>query len=252
MRWIALLLSILSFSVQAHEILSITQHVNIRKHNETGWQQDLIARLDLNRKFDIGAQATYLERFDFYEKRAGGFVIYRPNEAWTFEARYLQGMGNEILPEKQGIFSAYYAAAAGFAPFLVYRDTRYSVTHLHTVNLGMEIEKIQNIILIPSVMVGRATFKSPGKTDDVHNYGLRASYYVEKKWAISVFGYKGKEASQGIVGSGTQLVDTLSGGLGGTYYFSEDFRADLTFDHTDYDQLNNEFHTTTLNLSWMF
>lgn len=252
MRWIALVLSILSFSAQAHEILSITQHVNIRKQDETGRQQDVIAKIDFNRKFDFGAQATYLERFDFYEKRVGGFVVYRPSEAWTLEARYLQGMGNEILPEKQAILSAYYAAAPGLAPFVYYRDTRYSVTHLHTVNLGLEIEKIRNIILIPSVMVGRATFKSPGKTDDVHNYGLRASYYVEKNWAFTVFGYKGKEASQGIIGRSTQLVDTLSGGLGGTYYFNEDLKADLIFDHTDYDQLNTEFHTTTLNISWMF
>ncbi len=252
MRWIALVLSILSISANAHEILSITQHVNIRKQNETGWQQDVIARIELNRKFDVGAQATYLERFDFFEKRVGGFVVYRPTEAWTLEARYLQGMGNEILPEKQGILSAYYAAAPGFAPFVFYRDTRYSVTHLHTVTIGTEIEKIRNIIIIPSFMVGRATFKSPGKTDDVHNYGLRAIYYVEKKWAFTVFSYKGKEASQGIIGRSTQLVDTLSGGLGGTWYFTEDLRADLIFDHTDYDQLNTEFHTTTLNVSWMF
>lgn len=252
MRWIALVLIFLSLNAQAHEILSITQHVNLRKQNETGWQQDLIAKFDFNQKFDFGAQATYLERFDFYEKRVGGFVVYRPNESWTLEARYLQGMGNEILPEKQAIISAYFAAGAGLAPFIYYRDSRYSVTHLHTVNLGVEIEKIPHFIIIPSVMIGRATFKSPGKTDDVHNYGLRATYYVEKKWAFTVFGYKGKEASQGIIGRSTLLIDTLSGGLGATYFFNDDFKADLIFDHTDYDQINTEFHTTTLNLSWMF
>ncbi len=252
MRWIALVLSIITFSAHAHEILSTTQHVTIRKQDETGWQQDLIAKIDFSRKFDFGAQATYFERFNFFEKRAGGFVIFRPTESWSLEARYLQGIGNEILPEKQAILSAYYAAAAGLAPFIYYRDTRYSVTHLHTVNLGVEIEKIPYIIIIPSVMVGRATFKSPGKTDNVHNYGLRASYYVEKKWAFTVFGYKGKEASQGIIGRSTKLIDTLSGGLGGTYYFNDDLKADLIFDHTDYDQLNTEFHTTTLNISWMF
>ncbi len=252
MRWIVLGLSILSISAQAHEILSTTQHVNLRKQDETGWQQDLVARINFNRKFDFGAQATYLERFDLFEKRAGGFVVYRPTEKWTLEARYLQGMGNEILPEKQTILSAYYAAAPGYVPFFYYRDSRYSVTHLHTMNLGLEIEKISSIIIIPSIMLGRATFKSPGKTDDVHNYGVRASYYVEKKWAFTAFGYKGKEASQVIIGRSTQLVDTLSGGLGTTYYFNEDLKADLIFDHTDYDQLNTEFHTTTLNISWMF
>lgn len=252
MRWIALLFVLLSLSAQAHEILSITQHVNIRKQDEIGWQQDVIARLEFNRKFDFGTQATYLERFDLYEKRAGGFVVYRPNDKWTLEARYLQGMGNEILPEKQAILSAYLAAGSGFAPYLYYRDSRYSVTHLHTLNLGVEIEKIPYFIIIPSVMVGRATFKSPGETDDVHNYGVRVVYYVEKKFSLMAFAYKGKEASQAIIGRSTELIDTLSGGLGGSYYFSEDLKADLIFDHTDYDQLNSEFHTTTLNISWKF
>jgi hypothetical protein len=251
-RWIALLLTFFSFSLYAHEITSVTQHVTLRKQDEVGLQQDVIAKINLNKIFDIGAQATYLERFDLFEKRVGGFMVIRPHKKWTVEARYLQGMGNEVLPEKQAILSAYYAAGPGYSPYVFYRDSRYSVTHLHTINFGVEIEKIANIILIPSFMVGKATFKPLGKTDDVHNYGLRAIYYVEKTWAFTLFGYKGKEASQGIIGRSTELVDTLSGGLGGTYYFTDELKADLFFDHTDYDQLNTEFHTTTLNISWMF
>jgi hypothetical protein len=251
-HWIVLFFLLTTSFVEAHEILSITQQVNIRKQDEIGWQQDLIARLDFNQTFDFGAQATYLERFDFYENRAGGFVVYRPNHRLTLQARYLQGSDNEILPEKQAVISAYYAAAPGLTPYLYYQDTRYSVTHLHAVNLGIEIEKIPYFLIIPSIMGGRATFKSPAKSDDVYSYGLRVSYFQEKKFAVTVFGYKGREASQAIIGRSTELVDTLTGGLGATYYLTSNVKSELIFDHTDYDQLNTEFHTTTLLLSWMF
>lgn len=252
MRLIALLTFIFPLIATAHEIQTITQHVNLRKQKESGWQQELLARIELNKTFDFGAQATYLERFDLYEKRLGGFVIYRPSEKWTLEARYLQGMGNEILPEKQTILSGYYALGDGLAPYVYYRDTRYSTTTLHTLNLGVEIEKISGFIIIPSLMAGKANFNSPEETKNVHNLGIRVVYYKEKKYAVSIFGYQGKEASQGIIGESSQLVDTLSGGLALAWFFTPLFKSELTFDHTDYDQLGTEFHTTTLNLSWMF
>lgn len=253
MQWIVLcLISIISNSISAHEIQSVTQHVNLRRQNESGWQQDLIGRVEVNRKFDVGLQGTYLERFDLFEKRAGGFLTYRPTDSWTLEARYLQGMGNEIMPEKDIILSAYHSYAQGLAPFIYYRDSRYSATRVHTASVGVEIEKIPNIIIIPSVMLGRATFQDPADTDDVFNVGLRATYYQEKNFSFSVFGFKGKEASQAIIGRAAVLVDTLTGGAAAGYYFTPEFRAELIFDHTDYDELETEFHTTTLNLSRMF
>jgi hypothetical protein len=251
-RFFVLLTVLFSLNVSAHEVQSITQYLNIRKTDQVGWLQDIIARAKVNDKFDVGAQASYLERFDLYEKRLGGFVTYRPDNKWTFEARYLQGMGNQILPEKQTTLSTYYGWGDGYSPFLFYRDTRYTVTTVHTANLGVEIEKIPNFIFVPSVTIGRATFKSPADSNDVYSYGLRAIYYKERKYQFSAWAYKGREASQGIIGQSTILVDTVSGGLGAGYWFTEGFRGELLFDHTDYDQLKTEFHTTTLNLSWMF
>lgn len=252
MRFIVLLAMLFSLNVSAHEVQSITQYLNIRRTDQVGWLQEIIGRAKVNDKFDVGLQASYLERFNLFEKRAGGFASYKPNEKWTFEARYLQGNGNKILPEKQTTLSSYYSLGDGFAPFMYYRDSRYSVTTVHTANIGMEIEKFPSIILVPSFTLGRATFASPGKTDDVYSYGLRAVYYKENRYSFSAWTYKGREASQGIIGQSTILVDTFSGGLGAAYYFTEGFRGELLFDHTDYDQLKTEFHTTTLNLSWMF
>ncbi|MFP5384598.1 MAG: hypothetical protein ACLGHN_00870 [Bacteriovoracia bacterium] len=226
--------------------------MNLRKQNEAGLQQDLIARFKINRKFDIGAQGTYLERFDLYEDRVGAFVTARPLEGWTFEARYLQGMGNRILPEKELNLSVYHSFALGLSPFLYYRDARYSLTHLHAVNVGMEIEKIPNLIIIPSFMGGKATFKDPAETESVYSFGLRVIWYKEAHCSFSAFSYKGKEASQAVIGRSSELVDTLSGGLSAAWYFSPEWRAELVFDHTDYDELQTEFHTTTLNLSRMF
>lgn len=250
MRLLALWLLLFSSVAVAHELQSITQHIDIKEPGETGWQQDLIGRFSLSRQFDFGLQGTYLERFDFYETRLGGLLTYRPTDRLTLELRYLEGSDNEILPENEGFLSAYYALADGLSPYLILRDSRYSVTHVSTATLGMEIEKIRSFIIMPQVLYGKATFESPGQTRDVYNAGLRVIYYQEGKYSLTAFGYAGKEASQGIIGRSTILVDTLTGGIGGGYYFAPDLKADLIVDHTDYDQLNTQFLTTTLNLVW--
>lgn len=252
MHFFVLLLFIFSSNSFAHEIQSTTQFVNLRRQKESGWYQAFRGKMDISSDVQIGAEASYLERFDLYDKQVGGLVNYRPGDRWTLEAKYLQGKGNEILPEKQTHLTAYYALGSGLSPFIIYRDSRYSLTTVHSVNLGMEIEKIPHIIFIPMIMSGKATFKSPGETEDINSYGLRVTYYTENRYSFSVFGFRGKEASQGIIGRSTEVVDTLSGGFAGTWFFNDAFKSELVFDHTDFDQLKTEFHTLTLNLTWMF
>ncbi len=234
------------------EFLLSSQHITITRQNETGRQHEVFAKHDLDRKISAGLSGTYLERFAFFEKRAGAFLGYKPTDRLSLQVHYHLGEGdNEILPREQKAITAYYAIASGFTPYFVYRDHRYSETRVHMANLGMEIEKIPYLILIPQVMVGNATFESPASTETIHNFGLRAMYYVEKKFTAFVFGFRGKEATQGIVGVGSnELVDTRTGGLGGSWFFKENLRAELVFDHTDYEQLKNQFLTTTLNIYW--
>lgn len=247
--YIGLLLSGSLFATT--ELFLSTQHISITRQNETAWQHELGVKQDLGRKIFAGVTGTYIERFSFFEKRYGAFVGFRPSDRVTLEARYYLGEGdNEILPREQRMLSAYYSLAPGFTPFVFYRDNRYSVTRVHEGRLGMEIEKIPHVILIPQLMFGKATFATPAGTETIHNYGLRAMYYEEKKFTAFVFGYRGKEASQGIVGRSNILVDTRTGGLGGSWYFSDNFRAEMVFDHTDYQQFKNQFLTTTLNLYW--
>jgi len=251
MRWFVFL-AFWSTTLFAHEAQLVTQHLSLKRQHKTGWQSDLIAKATLSRKWEAGLQGTYLERFNFFEKRAGAFAFYRPNDRLTLEARYLQGSGNQILPERQYHLHAYYALAQGLAPFLFYRDMKYSVTRLHAVNLGLEIEKIRSFIIIPQIMMGKATFNSPADTKNVYNYGLKVIYYQELRFSLFAFGYKGKEAAQGIIGASNQLIDTLSGGAGAGYYFRPATKAELVVDHTNYKQLKNQFLTTTLNLIQVF
>lgn len=250
---LAFIILLLSGTSLATDLLWSTQHISIRRQNKIGWQHELQLKQDLSRKIYAGIGGTYIERFSFYEKRFGAFVGMRPSDRLTLEARWYRGENdNQILPRDQKILSAYYALAPGYTPYVVYRDYRYSVTRVHMANLGVEIEKLPNFILIPQVMAGTATFSSPAGTESIYNYGLRAMYYVEKKFTAFLFGFKGREASQGIVGQSNILVSTLSGGLGGSYFFRDDLRGELVFDHTNYKELKNQFHTTTLNLYWTF
>jgi hypothetical protein len=241
------------FHSYANEIQATSQHINLRRQNKIGRQQDLIGKINLSRKTDIGIQGTYLERFNLFEKRFGGFIQTRINDRLNLEVRYLQGFKSEILPEKQTILTSYFSYSPGVTPFITLKDTRYSVTHLNNIGLGFELEKIPNIILIPSASIGRAIFKNPAESRDIYSFGMKATYYIENKFSFSLFGYKGREASQGLVGRTTTLpIDTLSGGAAISYFFINDLKTEIIFDHTNYDQLKTEFHTTTLNLTWMF
>lgn len=252
LRLIVLIMALIASNSYAHELESTTQFINLKPTNQVGWLQDFDGRVSINQKFDGGFQVSYLERFNFFEKRLGGYMTYHPNERLTLEARYLQGNGNQILPERQTILSAYYSAYDGLTPYLFYRDSRYSQTIVNTATLGMEIEKFKDIIFLPSFMLGRATFQSPAKTHDAYNYGLKMVYYKDHHFTFSAWGNKGREASQGIIGQSTLLVNTLSAGAGAGYNFTYSIKGELLFDHTNYEELKTQFHTTTLNLSWKF
>lgn len=233
------------------DFLLSSQHITITHQHQTAWQFEAAGRHALGRKLTLGLSANYLERFSFYEKAIGGIVGYRFSDRLSVEGRYILGESDtQILPREQRHLTAYYALASGLTPYLSYRDNRYSVTRVHLAALGVEIEKIPHLILIPQVMAGRSTFSSPAGTESVYSYGLRAMYYEEKKFTAFLFGYRGREASQGIVGRSNVLVDTTSGGLGGSWSFCDDLRTELVVDHTDYDQLKRQFITTTLNLYW--
>ncbi len=252
MHFAWVLIFLISWNASAHEVQSITQHVWLQRQKKSGWLQALRARADVKRNFAIGAEGIYLERFSLTDKQVGAFTLLRPSDRWTVEIRYHQGKGNKILPQKQSTASAWYSLRDGLSPFVIYRDSRYSLTTLHAVNVGIEVETIPHFIFVPMVMRGRATFFSPGKTEDVYSHGIRVIYYTENKFSLAAFGSKGKEAAQGIIGRSTILVDTLSAGVAGTWYFSPDFKGELIVDQTDYDQLKTQFTTTTLNLTWMF
>lgn len=253
MKLLLLILFLSTSTVFAHDVALVTQHVAIRKQSISAWQQDVLARAVVSPVLDLGLQATYLERFDFHENRYGGFLIYHPSTALTVEGRYLRGeRENEILPKDEYNISAYYALAPGFTPFLIYRDVDYSITELHTLNLGLEIEKIRHFIIVPQVMFGSATFERPSETKNVHNVGLRIMYYREQDYSLFIFGSKGEEASQAIIGRRSILVSTLTGGAGAGYFVTPALRAELLVDHTDYEEINNQFLTTTLQLRWIF
>jgi len=247
-----LIVAFLSTSAFAHQLQSVTQHINLQRQNQTGWQQDILGKMTLSRKWEVGVQGTYLERFGFYENRGGLFALYHPSDSLTLEGKILAGGDNQILPQLQSSLSAYLAVADGITPFGTYKDTSYSITRLHMVSLGVEIEKMTNFLIIPQVMFGKASFKAPASTRDIHSYGVKLAYYREKFYSLFIFGYKGVEASQGIVGKSNFLIDTMSGGLGASYHFRPQFKTEVIVDHTDYQQLKNQFLTTTLNLVWDF
>lgn len=253
MKYALLLLVILSTSLaSAHEVQFIGQHLDIRRQKETGWQSDVLARATLSRKFEVGLQGTYLERFDFHEKRGGALLSYQPKENIILEGKILLGNGNEILPNQDYFLNGFWGLSDGFSPFFFYRNTNFSETHVQSVRVGLEIEKVSGFIIIPTFLTGKATFNSPASTKNIHNYGLKLVYYREAHYSFGIFGYKGKEASQGIIGTSNFLVDTTTGGVSASYYFIPSLRSEIIFDYTDYHELKNQFLTTTLNLAWRF
>jgi hypothetical protein len=242
-----------SQDLTAAEFRSHTQVVTIKRPGKdtVGKQQDIFAKAQVNRRFSLGVDGTYLERFGLFDKRTGLVLGSKPNDKWSFEVGYRRGNGNDILPESEVLLQSYFAWKDGLTPFFLFRDAKYSLTHLHALNVGMEIEKIPQLIFIPMLLAGKANFKEPATTRDVYSYGVRITYYSELKYAFTIFGNMGKEASQGIVGRSTRMVDTRSGGLTLTYYILPELKTEATFDHTNFDQLRTQFQTTMLTLTWM-
>lgn len=243
----------LSTSAFAHEVQLVTQHLKLNRQNDSAWQSDLLARATLSSKLEVGLQGTYLERFNLFEKRAGAFASIKPLPNLTLEAQYLKGDGDvQILAKDQYTVSLYHSLADGISPFLTYRNALYSITHLQYTRLGVEIEKLQNIIIIPQVMLGQAQFNDPGEVKEVNNFGLKVIYYREQHFSVSAFAYQGLEASQAIVGRSSNTIKTKTVGAGASYFFVPDLRSEIVFEYMDLGKLNNQFLTTTLNLAWMF
>lgn len=243
-------LSTLSF---AHEVQVITQHIKLNRTSDTAWQSDFLAKAALSPKWEAGLQGTYLERFDFYENRAGGFVVYHPNPSISLELRYLKGESEvQILPKDQYSVVLYHALTTGIAPYLIYQNSLYSITHLQTLGLGIEIEKIANFIIIPQIMIGQAQFKDPTEVKEVNNLGLKVIYYKERLYSLFLFANKGIQASQALIGLASETIETKSAGFGAGYYFIPNLKAEYIFDYTDLGELDNQFLTSTLNLVWTF
>jgi hypothetical protein len=146
----------------------------------------------------------------------------------------------------------YHALADGISPYLLYQNSLYSITHLQTMRLGIEIEKIRSLIIIPQVMLGQAQFKDPTEVKEVNSFGLKVIYYKEQIYSLSAYAYKGVEAAQAIVGRSSETIETKSVGVGAGYYFFHDIKTEFIFDYTDLGELDNQFLTSTLNLVWTF
>ncbi|MBA2403901.1 MAG: hypothetical protein H0V66_03950 [Bdellovibrionales bacterium] len=252
-RLIVIFIAFLSTSSFAHEVQLITQHIKINRQNESAWQSDFLAKAVLTPKLQVGLQGTYLERFDLYENRAGGFFLFNPTPSLTLEARYLKGDSEvEILPRDQYTFSLYHSLTAGFSPYIIYQNSLYSITHLQTMRLGIEIEKIRYFIIIPQVMFGQAEFNDPSQVKEVNSFGVKVIYYKEQLYSLSAYAFKGIEAAQAIVGRSSETIETKSVGAGVGYYFFPHLKTEFIFDYTDLGELDNQFLTSTLNMVWAF
>ena len=252
-RLIVLFIVFWSTSALAHEVQLVTQHIKLNRQNESAWQTDLLAKAVLTPKWEAGLQGTYLDRFNLYEKRAGAFVVFNPLPNVTFEARYLKGDSDvEILARDQYSLSLYHSLVEGISPFLLYQNSLYSITHLQTIRFGIEIEKFANIIIITQIMIGQAQFRDPTEVEEVNSYGLKLIYYKEQQYSFSLFSYKGREASQSIIGRSSETINTKNIGAGAGYYFHPKLKSEFLFDYTDLGELDNQFLTSTLNLVWSF
>lgn len=242
-----ILTALICNTVSANEYMAGVQNVYLKKQQQSGWQNDLMAKFNLNDHWDAGAEFTYLKRFSIYDKRYGAFVVYRNGNALSLEAHFNQGIGNKILSEKQETLTAYYALTKGISPFLTLRNSEFSSSKVQTVSLGTELELIPHWIFIPQFMIGRS--KVEGASDlSLHNVGLKAQYYVEKNYSLSGFFYKGVEASESVTGAPNSRLKTTTFGVGSSYYLFSNVYADLIVEQDKYKELDNKFFVTTLNI----
>jgi hypothetical protein len=243
----------LSGIVYADEIQFSNQYIQINKQKSHGFQSTAVGVSEINNKWSLGLVANYLERFSLYESRLGATATYRPNDLYSIEARFIKAeSGSKILPQDQYRVTVYHRLSEGLSPFFTYQDSAYSITHLRTFNLGMEIEKLQNFIFIPQLMIGQAKFKDPIHSKEVNSIGLKVIYSVEQNYAYFLFANKAIESAQSIQGELAETVNTKTTGLGASYFLNSNLKLEGLFDYTDYEELENQFLTTTFNLTWTY
>lgn len=251
-----ILLFLIFFSVlsNATEIQWSTQHVNLKKQNQSGWQHNLTGKKNVTPELTLGLSGSYLKKFNLYDNSYGGLIGIKINEKTYVELMYNQGMGNKILPKRDSNLVSYYALTNGLTPFLVLKDSRYSDTKVQSASLGIEIEKWPNFLFIPQLMLGGSEFNSDRSNESVYSFGLRAIYYTENKFSMFAFGSKATEASQGITGAVVNNIKITSttGGIGGSYYLLDSLKSEFSVEHTDYREIKNQYITSVLSLNYKF
>lgn len=247
------ILALTSTTLCAHTVSLNTQYLKLYRQNEVGKQVLINARGDINPRWGFILNGAYLERFDLYERRLGTGLVFSPQAGTTTEVTYSKAAaGSEILPSEQLIGTIYQSITHGTSAFLTIWDARYSQTRVNLARLGLELEKIKNITLIPQVSLGQATFRDPQESREVNNLQFKVIYHRENNYFISLLAAQGIEASQGIVGRSSETVRTRTGALGAGFYIFEHTKAEALFEYIDFKQLKNQFLTSSVGLTRMF
>ena len=247
------LLVFLSTTGFAHEAYLSSQHTKINRQEESSWLHTAGGKMHLNDESSITLEGSYLERFSFYEKRfgAGYFQQVLPN--WGLGINYLHAFNNpEIFAEDQFNINNFISFNDGLSAFALYQRSQYSITEIDLIRLGLEIEKIQDFIFVPQITLGEARFDEPNTHHNLYQFGLKAIYYREALYSVSVHYFQGNEAAQTIVGRLNKTIYTKNVGLSLGYYINQDLEVEYLFDYLDLGKLNNQFVSSTINLNWSF
>ena len=251
MKWMLFFLFVLSSNVFAHEINLSASHVSLRRQHSSGRQALVDSFIDLNDHQRLRLGAQYLERFDLYER------LFLVGFEHKFESFYVNanaeyGHNGRILPHQRYSIGSGQAFLPGLSFYEELRTAEYTGLRLDEVLLNMEIEKIQSIIFVPMVRLGKAHFKSPSGDKNLFGYGLKAIYYKENIGQVWVGVFKGQEPAQIVLGRFNEILKSTSVSAGVKYEWNESLSSGLSIEHTDYSLINNQFITTTLSTSWRF
>lgn len=236
-------------SAFAHELTSRTQYWWLKGPNVKSWRQDFAGSTTLKNGHALLFQGTHFERFHEQDQQALlGWRLRNSRGSW--ELSHTQGDHNKILAIRETQFTHARALTAGFSGWLTMKALGFHTSDVVLSTLGLEKEWQGGWFLVPSLSLGRATYRTPADTRDVWGTQLRVGKYREDHWKIWTYVALAEEAQALAVINQARPLKAKTYGAGGELFVAAGTRLGLQLERAYCPAIQTRFESVMAHLIW--
>jgi hypothetical protein len=247
-RW-ALLSVLWLAGAWAHELETRYQYWWLKGPEVKSWRHDLLGTINLPGPHHLLFGVTHFERFR-EEDRQILLGWRRKTMSGYWELTHADGGHNKVLAIRDTQLTHGGPLGHGFDGQINLKAQGYDTNDLHMASVGLNKEFPGGSFIYTGLGGGRATFQSPGETQDVWGANVRAGRYQQDNYKWWVMGARGEEAQPLVVLGLTRPLRFVSYGVGGEKNLGTTWRASLDFDRTYYPSVATRMDSVTGRLIW--